>query len=74
MKLIVTTGNKVVTVDVPVDIDAVDLCTDTGVYLGGWKAPVTPAEAASPIQGVTTCGCGCKYWENGRCIDCGDRP
>lgn len=25
-----------------------------------------------PTDGITICGCGCKYWENGRCIDCND--
>ena len=28
-----------------------------------------PAEMAT--QGVDRCECGCKYWENDRCIDCG---
>lgn len=28
----------------------------------------------APEQGVTRCLCGCKYWEGGRCIDCGERP
>lgn len=23
------------------------------------------------IEGCTRCLCGCKYWENDRCIDCG---
>ena len=22
-------------------------------------------------DGVDRCDCGCKYWENDRCIDCG---
>jgi hypothetical protein len=22
-------------------------------------------------EGVDRCWCGCKYWENDRCIDCG---
>jgi hypothetical protein len=22
-------------------------------------------------EGVDRCACGCKYWENDRCIDCG---
>ena len=22
-------------------------------------------------EGLTHCQCGCKYWENDRCIDCG---
>jgi hypothetical protein len=22
-------------------------------------------------NGVDRCVCGCKYWENGKCIDCG---
>lgn len=22
-------------------------------------------------EGVDRCYCGCKYWENDRCIDCG---
>jgi hypothetical protein len=26
---------------------------------------------ASP-DGVARCTCGCKYWRDGRCIDCGD--
>lgn len=25
-------------------------------------------------EGATRCACGCKYWENDRCIDCGDKP
>jgi hypothetical protein len=29
--------------------------------------------AAEPEQGVSRCGCGSKYWENGRCVDCGER-
>lgn len=29
----------------------------------------------APVDGVTRCDCGCKYWDaEGRCIDCGDRP
>ena len=27
----------------------------------------------TPIDGVTRCECGCKYWEQDRCADCGDR-
>lgn len=23
-------------------------------------------------DGVDRCHCGCKYWENDRCIDCGE--
>lgn len=23
------------------------------------------------VEGCTRCGCGCKYWENDRCVDCG---
>lgn len=23
-------------------------------------------------EGCTRCACGCKYWENDRCIDCGE--
>lgn len=23
-------------------------------------------------EGVDRCPCGCKYWENDRCIDCGN--
>jgi hypothetical protein len=26
-----------------------------------------------PREGCDRCGCGCKYWEDGRCIDCGER-
>lgn len=22
-------------------------------------------------EGIDRCACGCKYWENDRCIDCG---
>ena len=22
-------------------------------------------------EGIDRCGCGCKYWESDRCIDCG---
>jgi hypothetical protein len=29
----------------------------------------TPLDEAN--EGVTKCFCGCKYWENGICIDCG---
>ncbi len=25
-------------------------------------------------EGLTTCVCGCKYWENDKCIDCGMTP
>jgi len=25
------------------------------------------------LEGVVACYCGCKYWENLRCISCGDR-
>jgi len=25
------------------------------------------------IDGVDRCDCGCKYWENDRCADCGER-
>lgn len=32
------------------------------------------AEAVPPEQGVTRCACGCKYWQDGRCVDCGERP
>jgi len=24
-------------------------------------------------EGVDRCPCGCKYWENDRCVDCGER-
>lgn len=28
-----------------------------------------------PVNGVTRCACGCKYWTaEGRCIDCNDVP
>ena len=27
----------------------------------------------APEDGVDRCDCGCKYWRDGRCIDCGDR-
>lgn len=27
-----------------------------------------------PTDGLDRCDCGCKYWEHGRCIDCGARP
>lgn len=23
------------------------------------------------VEGCTRCVCGCKYWENDRCVDCG---
>jgi hypothetical protein len=23
-------------------------------------------------EGVDRCACGCKYWENDHCIDCGE--
>jgi hypothetical protein len=23
------------------------------------------------LEGCTRCDCGCKYWENDRCVDCG---
>lgn len=23
-------------------------------------------------EGVDVCDCGCKYWENDRCVDCGE--
>lgn len=26
-----------------------------------------------PRDGIDRCDCGCKYWQDGRCIDCGDR-
>lgn len=26
---------------------------------------------ATPIDGVSRCACGCKYWQNATCIDCG---
>lgn len=26
-----------------------------------------------PTDGVDRCECGCKYWTDDRCIDCGDR-
>lgn len=26
-----------------------------------------------PIEGCDRCDCGCKYWEDGKCIDCGER-
>jgi len=26
----------------------------------------------TPTNGLDFCPCGCKYWEDGRCIDCGD--
>ena len=29
----------------------------------------TPLDEAN--EGVTKCFCGCKYWENGACVDCG---
>lgn len=25
-----------------------------------------------PENGVDRCACGCKYWEDGKCVDCGD--
>lgn len=25
-------------------------------------------------EGITLCVCGCKYWENDKCIDCGMTP
>lgn len=25
-------------------------------------------------EGVTRCVCGCKYWENDKCVDCGMTP
>ena len=31
--------------------------------------PVTALDKAD--EGITRCDCGCKYWENDRCIDCG---
>lgn len=34
----------------------------------GTLTTTAPAE-----NGVDRCYCGCKYWENDRCIDCGER-
>lgn len=28
---------------------------------------------AHPEEGCTRCYCGCKYWEDDTCIDCGYR-
>lgn len=25
------------------------------------------------LEGVDRCYCGCKYWENDRCVDCGEK-
>ena len=27
-----------------------------------------------PTNGVDRCECGCKYWAEGLCIDCGELP
>lgn len=33
--------------------------------------PAGAAEKLMPREGCDRCECGCKYWEGGRCIDCG---
>lgn len=32
---------------------------------------LTPNGNVLRVEGVDRCYCGCKYWENDRCIDCG---
>lgn len=42
---------------------------------------MSPRKLAKPVpdehgnvvrkEGADRCACGCKYWENDRCIDCG---
>ena len=27
----------------------------------------------APMSGLDRCYCGCKYWENGCCVDCGEQ-
>lgn len=27
----------------------------------------------TPRDGVDRCDCGCKYWHDGKCFDCGDK-
>lgn len=29
--------------------------------------------AARPLEGLTRCPCGAKYWDDDRCASCGDR-
>jgi hypothetical protein len=29
--------------------------------------------ADADLEGVVRCYCGCKYWEDLRCVDCGDK-
>ena len=39
--------------------------------------PMTQAEHNARLgnkvrqEGIDRCSCGCRYWENDRCIDCG---
>ena len=58
----------------------------TDVYVGGWRhgryktargvqnAVARQGDKHNNIlarEGVDRCWCGCKYWENDNCIDCG---
>lgn len=35
----------------------------------GWTPPVLPNRLRA--NGADRCACGCKYWSDDRCIDCG---
>ena len=56
------------------EIHAKSLARDIGFTLGHGIANVDIGGPALrvPIGGLDICECGCKYWENSRCVDCGD--
>ena len=46
-----------------------------------WRITITGVRRSHPdihgnhfrMEGCDRCWCGCKYWENDRCIDCGGK-
>jgi hypothetical protein len=34
---------------------------------------MTATPTTTPQDGLDRCPCGCKYWTDGRCVDCGDK-
>lgn len=41
------------------------------VRAGGAYAPARDLNNQKAVDGCDVCDCGCKYWKNDRCTDCG---
>jgi hypothetical protein len=47
---------------------------ELGRFLTEWARRHRPSlNNTTASEGASRCECGCKYWENDRCVDCGTR-